>query len=338
MNPYVLYKALSECALDVPTKFRIVNEATQVRITDEVMGEMFKFVSEKYTSLDFSEIEKSNGDITKFKYYSLLQDNLKLLNSIYVAHDSKVYSEYVNKMENIIAYLESHSKDINYLYAKRNGIMQMFYVSTVAALMYGVSALISMTIQFVTDSETADINVFVEEIPNPQKYIHLKNIDTAYLLITDGTIDKLGSEYMKSAKANLNEAVAIPIALGAPAIAVLSIPVIIYLSTKIIPFIREVIYSIYFTRVKWENVLEIQVSLIKTNIESLESGRGSKRVIATQKNIVKKLEKLKDIIMVKSDKAQPVVKKTIEKENKEIKIEQKFEEKTSSDELKDILL
>lgn len=339
---FKMYDALNESGLQVPRTFTLLSEAQQIAVGDETMTEMFKFVSSKYNSLDFSEIEKSNGNYMKFKYRQLLEENLQILKNIYSNYGNKAVESYVLKIQYIHDYLSNskHMKDFEYLYEKKNGIIQMYYISTVAAMMYGVSELIALTIRFISNSDDGDLDVYVDEIPNPQKYVHLKNIDTAHELIESSKIDELIISFMGATKKSINETVALPIAMALPVAVALSVPVIIYLSTKIIPFIREVIYSIYFTRVKWDTIIGVQVSLLKTNIDSLERNQDrnpkKKRIIATQRKVVKSLEKLQNIVMLKSDQAKPMVNRTIEKENREIKISNTVS--TPDDKLMDMLL
>lgn len=38
--------------------YAFLDEATKVTVTDKVMTDMFKFITDKYNSIDFSEIEK----------------------------------------------------------------------------------------------------------------------------------------------------------------------------------------------------------------------------------------------------------------------------------------
>lgn len=59
-------------------------------------------------------------------------------------------------------------------------------------------------------------------------------------------------------------------------------------------------------------MLQLQSDLIRTNIESLEAGRGNKKVIARQRRIAEKLEKWKDRIAVRMDSTE-VLKKTAQK-------------------------
>ena len=66
-------KVLTEAGIEVNHPgFRFLSEANQVQVTDEALTGMMKFITDKYNSLDFSEIEKSAGDITRFKYSGMI--------------------------------------------------------------------------------------------------------------------------------------------------------------------------------------------------------------------------------------------------------------------------
>ena len=86
--------------------------------------------------------------------------------------------------------------------------------------------------------------------------------------------------------------------------------------------IREIIYSVYYTRVKVADMIAVQVDLINTNIESLEAGRGNKKVIAKQKRIVDKLVKWQNRIAVKVDTVNTMVAMQKKRENTSMRIEQ----------------
>ena len=89
----------------------------------------------------------------------------------------------------------------------------------------------------------------------------------------------------------------------------------------ILILVREIIYSIYYSRVKKAEMLDMQISLLRTNIESLEAGRGNKKVIARQKKIAEKLEKMKNKISLKMDTAELGAKQQKIKEARELHID-----------------
>ena len=89
--------------------------------------------------------------------------------------------------------------------------------------------------------------------------------------------------------------------LASLAVGAAGVGIIVMMIPKIIVLIREIIYSVYFNRVKMSEMIGVQIDLINTNIESLERGRGNKKVIARQKKIVDKLTKWKNRFAVKAD-------------------------------------
>ena len=112
------------------------------------------------------------------------------------------------------------------------------------------------------------------------------------------------------------------ISAGAVAAVVLGIGVVIMLIPRVLVMIREIIYSVYYTRVKVADMIAVQVDLINTNIESLEAGRGNKKVIAKQKRIVDKLVKWQNRIAVKVDTVNTMVAMQKKRENTSMRIEQ----------------
>ena len=61
--------------------------------------------------------------------------------------------------------------------------------------------------------------------------------------------------------------------------------------------------------------------MLKTNIESLEAGRGNKKVIARQKKIAQKLETWKNRVALKMDSTETLKRTQERKENASLKID-----------------
>ena len=297
------------------TKFMLMDEASQLKATDEALTKMMKFITDKYNAIDFSEIEKSAGDIKRFKYYDMIMDNVKTLESIYSASTDPGAAKYLDvcrDIRSVMDLLMSESNSFSVLYKQGNGVVQLLYTSLVAGCLYSTGTLVSNTIRFVTvDSET-DCQVMFDEIPGTIKHIHIKNVMAAARNRKD--IVEILQRFMTQAKRGVNESVTISGGL----IAAMAIGGFILLIPKIIVMIREIIYSVYYTRVRVSDMLDMQEQLLRTNIESLEAGRGNKKVIARQRKIADKLEKWKNRIAVKMDTAEMAVKAQKKKEDKEL--------------------
>lgn len=314
-------KILTEAGYDVyRPDFVFLSEATQLKVTDDALSGMMKFITDKYNSLDFSEIEKSGGDIEKFRYKGLILENNETLRNIYQASDdpgAKKYVEVCNAIAAVMGHLAHNRNEYMTLYRQGNGVVQLLYTSLVAGCIYATGTLVSNTIRFVTTEQNTECEVLYDEIPGTLKHVHIRNILSAYNDID--SFETLIQRMMKTpaARGGMNESITV----SSAAIAVMVTAGVILLIPRIIMLIREIIYSIYYSRVKNYEMLEMQIDLLKTNIESLEQGRGSKKVIARQKKIVEKLQKWQNRIALKMDTTEVAKKTQQKKENAALRLD-----------------
>lgn len=312
---------LIECGFEVnKSDFIYLNEANQVQITDDALTGMMKFITDKYNSIDFSEIEKSAGDINRFKYTKMLEDNLETLDSVYenaavTDPGAKKYVEVILHCRTVLNFMRNNRMMFSALFKAGNGIIQLLYTSMVAGIIYCTGILVSNTIRFVTTEKDTYCEVLFDEIPGTIRHCHIKNMAYAYNSLSN--FEKYLNECYKVQiqKRGINETI------GTVAFVIGGVIVGISLIPNIINLIREIIYSIYCSRTKISEMLAVQQELLKTNIESLEAGRGNKKVIARQKKIAEKLEKWKNRFAMKADTTDNLKRAQIKKENETLRID-----------------
>lgn len=312
---------LIECGFEVnKSDFIYLNEANQVQITDDALTGMMKFITDKYNSIDFSEIEKSAGDITRFKYTKMLEDNLETLDSVYknasvTDPGAKKYVEVILHCRTVLNFLQNNRMMFSTLFKAGNGMIQLLYTSLVAGIIYCTGILVSNTIRFVTTEKDTDCEVLFDEIPGTIRHCHIKNMAYAYNSLSN--FEKYLNECYKVQiqKRGINETI------GTVAFVIGGVIVGISLIPNIINLIREIIYSIYCSRTKISEMIAVQQELLKTNIESLEAGRGNKKVIARQKKIAEKLEKWKNRFAMKADTTDNLKRAQMKKENETLRID-----------------
>lgn len=310
---------LTEAGIEVNrVDFITLSEANQIQVADDVLSNMMKFITDKYNSLDFSEIEKSKGDITKFKYRDMIVENVNVLDSVYTDNEepgADKYHRVVNSIHIVMTHLHDKRNVYSTLYMQGNGMVQLMYTSLVAACIYATGTLVSNTIRFVTTEKDTPCEVLFEEIPGTIKHVHIKNITA----VADD-IDKFNRALDAMAAPTNRKAMSESVSLTAATVAI-GIGAVIVLLPRIIMLIREIIYSIYYSRVKVADMLGVQADLVRTNIESLEQGRGKKKVIARQKKIAQKLETWKNRIALKMDTTEQLKKTQMRKENASLKVD-----------------
>ena len=340
-------RVLTECGLEVDrAAFFALSEEAKIQVTDETLTGLMKFITDKYNSLDFKEIERSAGDIAKFKYARMLYENTDILLNIYknsTDPGAENYVGVVRDVQTVMNHLEHNRRDYMQLYQAGNGVVQLLYTSLVAACIYSVGILISNTIRFVTTETETDCQVLFDEIPGTLKHVHIKNIraaagdidsytkllqtytsqragrslqESVSLAAVMGSVRTAGGVVAGAARGAAAVAAANPImtgiAVGAAVLVVLP---------RVLVIIREIIYSIYFYRVKISEMLGIQADLIATNIESLEAGRGPKKVIARQRRIADSLRKWQGRIAIKVDSVNSQVATQKNRENAQLRID-----------------
>lgn len=314
---------LIECGLEVnKSDFIYLDEANQVQVTDDALTGMMKFITDKYNSIDFGEIEKSAGDIMRFKYTKMLEENLETLDNIYknaVPTDpgAKKYCEVILHCRSVLNFLQSERMMFSALFKGGNGMVQLLYTSLVAGVIYCVGILVSNTIRFVTTEKDTDCEVLFDEIPGTLRHCHIKNMRYAYNSLSNFQ-KYLNESYKVMTK---RQSVSESVTLGSVALGIAAVGAFIALIPNIINLIREIIYSIYCTRTKISDMLAIQQDLIRTNIESLEAGRGDVKVIARQKKIAEKLEKWKVRFAMKADTTDNLKNAQMKKENQTLRID-----------------
>ena len=348
-----LYNLLVETGIEVSfADFNTLNEANQLKVTDDTLTGMLKYICDHANAISFKELEKSAGDISKFKYLGMLKSNNQTLMNIYQASPDPGAANYIKvctAIDHVLMFLEGHRKPISEQYKAGNGIIQLMYTSLLAGCIYSLGILVANTIRFVTTEQETDCQVLFDEIPGTIKNVHIKNILAADASI--GDFSKLVNAYAKpsnsramhesvslaAVKAGLAKAYATggvtglageligsgaAIAAAHPVVTgIVAAGAIIYMLPKLIVLIREIIYSIYYMRVKVSDMLGVQADLINTNIESLEAGRGSKKVIARQRKIADKLTAWQNAIAVKIDNNAVAVNAQKRVENQKLKLD-----------------
>lgn len=340
-------KVLTECGYTVNrTDFIFMDEAAQVEVTNEALTGMMKFITNKYNSLDFSEIEKTAGDIGRFKYKQMLQSNLNTLETIYKAstdEGAKKYLEVTKSCNMILDHLQARRYDYSTLYKAGNGLIQLTYTSLVASVIYCVGTLVSNTIRFATTEINTPCEVLFDEIPGSIRHVHIRNAISGAKGIPN--LNKILTEFMnlnKNKSAQMNEGVGMvsisPLltkisasAAGKAAGAFIATPVgkvilisaaVIILIPWLINFLRNVIYAVYNFRTKLSEELAVQADLVRTNIESLDARGGNAKVIARQRKWAESLEKWQKRIALKSDSTEALMQAEMKKENQQLQLDQ----------------
>ena len=255
----------------------LLSEAAQVNLSDAVLAKMFELTIGKYNKIDFTEIERSRGDVTKTKFYKNLDECINTLIDMHTVTDKipsiLIVSEAFNN-------LRSLKNTFEYNFRIKNSCAIMIYNTIYYSIMEATSYIIATSIDFVKDDGFAKVDV--REL-NSKNLCLLNSLNQFNKCVADNSLfkfiketgkedsvqtesvasDLLGFAASKLSPGTLSKA-GKGVAIGAGVVAIL------WLGTHIIPLLREAIYWIYRARHKISETAALQAKFLEMNIESME--------------------------------------------------------------------
>ena len=306
----------------------VLEESVQNGLSDAVLGKMFELTIGKYSKIDFSDIERSRGDITKIKYYANLRECIDILLDIHSVSNKipgvLVVSTALSNMLNL-------KKAFEHAFRTKNNVAIMVYNTVMYSIMEATSYLIATSVDFVkNDSDTEfTVNLYTDS----KQHMLIEQLVKFNKTIDDGSLIKFIKETENVTPDSLHEATiastlidkGLEKAISAATNAwnnkgvktgvkvALSAGALIWVACNIVPFIREMIYWIYKTRQKISDAAELQAEFLETNIEILKSQDAEKnqKIISKQEKHIKRFRSIAKVFSIESDKAQRDAKKEI---------------------------
>ena len=288
------YETLDMHDLDTFQLVMSLNEQEQSNAVISIGNRLYKMIVNKIEDIDFREIEKSKGDITKFSAYKRTKDCIDVLMTI--ANQSKAGVEEVLTLNEALKNLEKH-KDLFIDGFKTNtSIVKYFYDTIVMALISDIGFFTTVCVEFI---KNPDSTVSLE-IKNLQEYksrfylVH-KNLERFNKVCNKGELEKafrplIGNKIK-------HEAIPLIASLGIIGIAF----IIVY---AIIPILRDLTYLFFSFRSHLSDWFTIQKELLEANalrIKSLKDtdGKNNKEIAASQEKWANRMAKIADFLAIK---------------------------------------
>lgn len=275
----------------------VLNESVTEQLSDTVLDRMFELTIGKYNKIDFSEIERSRGDVTKIKYYKNLEECITTLIDIH---------QITNKIPSILVVsdalnnLRTMRKEFEYNFRIKNNAAIMIYNTIMYAIMMSTSYIISASISISKEATSKDsvdvkvyemdskalslisaLNSFNKSVSDGSLYRFMKeaqNVDVQtesvdvleegikdiveetkyiYNLIPKDVRNKIKFDNIKNTK-GAKIALGIGIGIGT-----------LWLATKIIPFVQIICYQVFRCKQKISDAAALQAKFLELNIETL---------------------------------------------------------------------
>ena len=292
-----------------------MNEAEHNSALLALTSKLYDKVVSKAHNIDFGEIPKTNGDITKLSVIEDTKDTLGILKGI--VKEYRQDTKPIDQISLAISNIQSR-KDMFMRAFRANVEMPMLmYDNMVMAVIVGTNHLITACIEFIKAPKDESFTIQLDKIAYAKSKDHLiyNSIAKFNRICENGDFDKAMNAIIdKKVRKFTGIATGVGILLG------------IIVVTNIIPILRELVYLFYHTKVSISDYCEAQSNLIAMNAYNLErndisSDADKAEIVKKQQGIADKFRKLANFFAIKDKKAEVEATKDIENNNRKYRLD-----------------
>ena len=272
-----------------------LTEAEQTNAVMVLANKLYNMIINKIENIDYREIERSNGDITKFVQYKRTKECIDVLMTI--AAQSKEGVEDVAVIKQAMTNLEEH-KDLFIAGYKNNvSIIKNFYNSIVLGIISDIGFMTTTCVEFIKNPDST----MSLEMHNLQEYqtrfglVH-RNLIKFNDACTKGEITKAFGPLVS--KKIAHESIVLGLGIGS---LILLAGVIVYV---IIPILRDLTYIFFSFRAHLSDWFKLQQELLDANTIRLQSlkaknDKETNKVIEAQKKWSERMRKISETLAIK---------------------------------------
>lgn len=293
-----------------------INEADQNAVLSSLTTKLYGHIVDKVDDIDFGDIPKTKGDITKLESYEKLVDCVKTIHGI--------LDEYKQSADSIITI----EKAINNVLVRKDMFEKAFryeielpivlYSTIVLAIVSATSFMIASSIEYIKtpSDETFDTMIDKVSLVRTKDHLLFDNLKKFNVACDKGQIDSCVNAFIK---ANAKNFTGTTIAVGSIAL--------VGLLLTIIPIIRELIFFFYYSRTRISDYFDMQSDLLTMNAYNVKNNTTMDKykrdkIAKKQLSIAKRFRTIANKVQVTSKKAEIDTTKEIQKETKKVKTDE----------------
>ena len=298
-----------------------LTEAEMNNVHNNMINKLFDSAINK-AHIDFGDIPKSKGDITKYVGYKSMVESLEVLRNLAIKNNHKIPEiEIVEKaIDGIIAHRNLFERGIKL----NKDYVVLQYNTLVMSCVIATSSLISSYVDYVKRVDKIEF-VIINPNTNPGE-VCVTNLAKFNKSVASGDFARV----MNSIIHNDSEAFTMMTA-GAIAGAVIAGAIIG------VTFMRDIVFYVYYSRVKIAEYLRMQAMFLELNKNIINShsydmpANKKEKVLKNQAVLIDDLKKAADAIDVSDRLANNNMKSDIKKENSGWKLDDVKKQNASTD-------
>lgn len=264
-----------------------LTEAEANKVSNDLITKLYKSAMSK-AHIDFDDIPKSKGDITKYSGYKSMMETIGYIKGLEEKSSVKIKElEIVEKaILNIVAYRSAFEKGFGL--GKDYIILQ--YNTLVACCVEATSLLISSYVDYVRRVDKIEFTLVNTKVMSGG--ICVTNLDKFNKSVASGEFSKIINTVIKTGSEGLTGA----------EMALIPVAIIAGVAASVV-LIRELIFYFYYSKAKLSDYLKLQVMFIEMNRNNLEANTQipaakKNEILKKQAELAKKLDSAADRLKV----------------------------------------
>lgn len=293
-----------------------INEEDQNQLLAALTSKLYDSIVDKVDDIDFGDIPKTKGDISKLPNYDKITECITTLRGILVQYKQK--TDCVDTIDLAVHNLLTRSDLFEKAYRYNIELPIVVYNTIALSIISAISLLISTTIEFIKspNQDSYQVSFDYTSLAKTKDHLLFTNLENFNKSCSKGDIDTSLNMIIKNGVKNFT---GLEIGVVAGSLALIT------LILNIVPIMRELIFFFYYSRTRVADYFDIQADLLQMNAHNLELSKNDmdqkskQRIVTRQMRIVDAFRKFANLIKVDCKKAEVSATKDIVSNNKKIK-------------------
>lgn len=270
-----------------------LDEADQEKVMMSLAGKLYSKIIEKVDEIDYGEIPKSKGDITKIPNYVEMVECLEIIRELIVQY--KQPTDTVDTVLTAIDNMKDSKKIWEKAFVTNCDFPIVFYNNIVLAIVSSVSLMISNTIEFIKDPVAGNFNITLDKsgLSKSKNHLLFKNLEKFNKSYKRKEVTKTMESFLTADRQIKESTEAISEGIGVTLIAGVFIAgTVIALLGTLIALLQELVTMFYCARQNVSDYFAIQSELIALNAENAKLD--TTKTQSERDKIYKKQSKISD--------------------------------------------
>lgn len=299
----VYNKAIMEHFNMLDTRTRKVllsmNEAGQNSVLMSLTSKLYDKIVEKCDDIDYGDIPKTKGDITKLPNYESMKETISIMHDILKEYNQDTGP--VDELSVAFSNIEARKDLFERAYRYNSELPIAMYCNITLGIITGISYMIATCIEFIKDPGAESFRIALDKMAYAKTKDHMiyNTLKSFNKTCANKDFDKAMEAVLKASTKNFGGAAIV----GGIAIGLLGTILVL------IPVLRELIFMFYYMRMKVSDFYSIQADLLQMNTYSVEANKSihpdeRKKIVAKQLKYVERFRKISNTFAFEIKKAE----------------------------------